>query len=115
MVSPSSPSGAPGLSDEQVAHFPGEGYALEPDPCSLHGAPIPHGSQSNPSPIRGSGWTLRFGSPRARVNPARFAGGHRVSLAKGRDRGGNSYAEPARAYPEVTANRGESSRFRHGH
>jgi len=35
--------------------------------------------------------------------------------ARGRDRGGNTYADPAKAYPEVMAARGASTLYKHSH
>jgi hypothetical protein len=88
---------------------------LQPNQCSLHDARIQHGSEPNTSSIRRCGWTLRFCPARVKFNQAQFAGGHQVYLAKGRDLGGNSYADPSRAYPEVMRVRGESSRYRNSH
>ncbi len=88
---------------------------LEPNHCSLHDARIQHGSEPNTSSIRRCGWTMRFCPTSVRFNEERFAGGHQVYLAKGRDLGGNAYAEPGRAYPEVMQRRGESSRYKNSH
>jgi hypothetical protein len=88
---------------------------LQPNQCSLHDARIQHGSEPNTSDIRRCGWTMRFCPTSVKFNQEQFAGGHHVYLAKGRDLGGNSYADPARAYPEVMARRGESSRYRNSH
>jgi hypothetical protein len=88
---------------------------LQPNECSLHDARIQHGSEPNTSSIRRCGWTLRFCSTRVTFNQERFGGGHQVYLAKGRDLGGNAYADPTRAYPEVMMKRGESGRYRNSH
>jgi hypothetical protein len=88
---------------------------LQPNQCSLHDSRIQHGSEPNTSSIRRCGWTMRFCSTRVKFNQERFAGGHHVYLAKGRDIGGNTYAEPGRAYPEVMMKRGESSRYKNSH
>ncbi len=88
---------------------------LQPNECSLHDARIQHGSEPNTSSIRRCGWTLRFCSTRVTFNQERFGGGHHVYLAKGRDLGGNAYADPTRAYPEVMMKRGESGRYRNSH
>jgi hypothetical protein len=88
---------------------------LQPNECSLHDARIQHGSEPNTSNIRRCGWTMRFCSTRVKFNQERFAGGHHVYLAKGRDLGGNSYADPTRSYPEVMRRRGESSRYKNSH
>ena len=88
---------------------------LQPNECSLHDARIQHGSEPNTSSIRRCGWTLRFCSTAVKFNQERFAGAHQVYLAKGTDLGGNTYAEPGRAYPEVMAKRGEGTRYRNSH
>ncbi len=88
---------------------------LEPNQCSLHDARIQHGSEPNTSNVRRCGWTMRFCPTGVKFNQEQFAGGHQVYLAKGRDLGGNSYADPTRAYPEVMAARGESSRYKNSH
>jgi len=88
---------------------------LAPNECSLHDARVMHGSEANLSDIRRCGWTLRFCSTRVEFNQDRFAGMHQVYLAQGQDFGGNTYADPSRAYPEVMAKRGASSRYRHAH
>jgi len=88
---------------------------LQPNECSLHNARLMHGSDPNTSNIRRCGWTMRFCSSSVKFNEARFDGMHQVYLAKGRDLGGNRYADPKRAYPEVMAKRGESSRYKNSH
>jgi hypothetical protein len=88
---------------------------LQPNQCSLHDARIQHGSEPNTSTIRRCGWTMRFCSTRVKFNQERFGGAHHVYLAKGSDRGGNVYADPTRAYPEVLAKRGESTRYKNSH
>src|ERR1019366_1468793 len=88
---------------------------LQPNQCSLHDARIQHGSEPNTSDLRRCGWTLRFCSTRARFNDEAFGGAHQVYLARGRDLGGNVYAEPTRAYPEVLARRGMLNSYRNSH
>lgn len=88
---------------------------LQPNQCSLHDARIQHGSEPNTSPMRRCGWTLRFCSTRVRFNHEAFDGAHHVYLARGKDRGGNSYADPTRAYPEVLARRGMSTAYKNSH
>ena len=58
---------------------------------------------------------MRFCSTRVKFNEEMFDGGHVVYLAKGEDRGGNVYADPTRAYPEVIAKRGMSSTYKNSH
>jgi hypothetical protein len=88
---------------------------LQANECSLHDARIQHGSEPNTSSIRRCGWTLRFASSACKFNDEQFAGAHQIYLAKGRDLGGNHYADPTRTYPEVMAARGASSRYKNSH
>jgi len=88
---------------------------LQPNECSLHDARIQHGSEPNPSNIRRCGWTLRFCSSAVKFNDEAFDGAHQVYLARGVDRGGNTYADPTRSYPEVLAKRGMSSSYKNAH
>lgn len=60
-------------------------------------------------------WTLRFCSTRVKFNQQRLAGTHQVYLARGRDLGGNVYADPTRAYPEIMIKRGQSSAYKNSH
>jgi hypothetical protein len=86
---------------------------LQPNEASLHNARIQHGSEPNTSNIRRCGWTLRFTS--TSVKFADFKGAHQAYLARGRDLGGNTYATPDRAYPEVMKERGALSRYKNSH
>ena len=86
---------------------------LQPNECSLHDARTQHGSEPNTSNIRRCGWTLRFTS--SAVKFSEFKGAHQIYLAQGRDLGGNTYADPTKAYPEVMATRGASTRYKNSH
>lgn len=88
---------------------------LQANECSLHDARIMHGSEPNRSQIRRCGYTMRFCSTAVKFNEAKFDGQHQVYLARGQDRGGNTYADPTRAYPEVMARRNVSSRYKNSH
>ncbi|MDX2111340.1 MAG: phytanoyl-CoA dioxygenase family protein [Verrucomicrobiota bacterium] len=88
---------------------------LQPNECSLHNARIMHGSEPNTSSIRRCGWTMRFCHTSVKFNTQAFDGMHQVYLARGRDIGGNQYADPTRAYPEVLAKRGMSSSYKNAH
>lgn len=88
---------------------------LEPNQCSLHNARTQHGSEANTSQIRRCGWTMRFCSSSVKFNEELFGGAHLVYLARGRDRGGNVYADPSRSYPEVLARRGMSTAYKYSH
>src|SRR5271156_3171221 len=71
---------------------------LQPNQCSLHDGRIQHGSEPNTSNLRRCGWTIRFTS--TAVKFVDFKGAHQVYLARGRDLGGNTYADPTKSYPE---------------
>ena len=86
---------------------------LQPNHASLHDARIQHGSEPNTSTLRRCGWTLRFTSTAVKFNEEAFNGAHQAYLAKGHDRGGNHYADPGRAYPEVMAKR--ATRYKNAH
>lgn len=88
---------------------------LQPNQCSLHDARLMHGSEPNTSSIRRCGWTMRFCSTAVKFSEERFDGMHQVYLARGRDLGGNRYAEAGRAYPEVVAKRNASTRYKSSH
>lgn len=88
---------------------------LAPNECSLHDARVMHSSEANASPLRRCGWTLRFCSSAVKFNEQQFDGTHIVYLARGRDLGGNTYADPTRSYPEVIQKRGFSGKYRHSH
>ena len=88
---------------------------LQPNECSLHDARIMHGSDPNTSDIRRCGYTMRFTSSAVKFDQDRFDGMHQVYLARGRDLGGNVYADPRKAYPEVIAKRGMSTRYKNSH
>jgi Phytanoyl-CoA dioxygenase (PhyH) len=88
---------------------------LQPNECSLHDARIQHGSEPNLSNVRRCGWTLRFCPTRVKFDYGRFGGGHQVYLARGKDRGGNIYADPSFAYPEVMRVRSQSGMYKGSH
>jgi hypothetical protein len=86
---------------------------LQPNECSLHDGRIQHGSEPNTSNIRRCGWTIRFTSTAVKYHD--FKGAHQIYLARGKDLAGNTYADPTRAYPEVMATRGASTRYKNSH
>ncbi len=88
---------------------------LQPNECSLHDARIQHGSEPNTSTLRRCGWTMRFCSTAVKFNYEMFAGTHVVYLARGRDLGGNHYADPTKAHPEVIAKRRNSGAYQNSH
>lgn len=88
---------------------------LDANECSLHDARVMHSSEPNTSAIRRCGWTMRFCSSAVRFDDEKFDGTHVVYLARGRDLGGNTYADPNRRYPEVMEKRGFSGRYKNSH
>jgi len=86
---------------------------LQPNQCSLHDGRIQHGSEPNTSNLRRCGWTIRFTSTAVKFSD--FKGAHQVYLARGRDLGGNTYADPTKTYPEVMVARGCSTRYKNSH
>jgi hypothetical protein len=86
---------------------------LQPNECSLHDGRIQHGSEPNTSSIRRCGYTMRFTSTAVKYSD--FKGMHQVYLARGRDLGGNTYAEAGRAYPEVMMKRVGSTKYKNSH
>lgn len=88
---------------------------LDENECSLHDARVMHASEPNTSSIRRCGWTMRFCSSAVNFNQEKFDGTHVVYLARGRDLGGNTYADPTRTYPEVMEKRGISGRYKNSH
>jgi ectoine hydroxylase-related dioxygenase (phytanoyl-CoA dioxygenase family) len=65
-------------------------FELERGECSLHDSRIIHGAAANTSPYRRCGYTMRYLPASTRVFPERNQG-HKLWLARGRDRAGNSY------------------------
>jgi hypothetical protein len=88
---------------------------LQPNEASLHDARIQHGSEPNTSALRRCGWTLRFTSTAVKFNEKQWDGMHQVYLARGRDRGGNHYADPHAPAVELMAKRTKTTRFKHSH
>jgi hypothetical protein len=86
---------------------------LQPNRCSLHDGRIQHGSEPNTSSLRRCGYTMRFTSTAVKYSD--FKGLHQIYLARGRDLGGNTYAEPGRAYPEVMIKRTGSTKYKNSH
>lgn len=65
-------------------------FVLQPGEVSLHDGRIVHGARPNTSRRRRTGYTMRYFPATVRVIPERNVG-HRVWLARGVDRVGNSY------------------------
>jgi len=65
-------------------------FELERGECSLHDSRIVHGATANTSPNRRCGYTMRYFPASTRLIPEQNQG-HKLWLARGRDRAGNSY------------------------
>jgi len=88
---------------------------LQPNQCSLHDARVMHGSEANTSDLRRCGWTMRFCSSAVKFDYERFDGMHVVYLARGRDLGGNQYADPTKTYGDALVKRSQSSKYKYSH
>jgi hypothetical protein len=75
---------------------------LAPNQASLHDAKLMHGSPPNHSAQRRCGYTMRYIPTHVRVRPD---DDHQIYLARGRDRAGNRYADPDKAYPDLARRR----------
>ncbi len=74
---------------------------LQPNHASLHDARLIHGSQPNTSSQRRCGYTMRYMSASTRMTKDKGKVFHQIYLARGKDRAGNDYADPTKAYPEL--------------
>ncbi len=86
---------------------------LQPNQASLHDGKLIHGSPPNTSSIRRCGYTMRYMPATVKFNAGRLGALHQVYLARGRDRAGNQYADPSRAYPELARYRELSGKRLH--
>jgi phytanoyl-CoA dioxygenase PhyH len=84
---------------------------LEPNQCSIHAATLVHGSEANLSPKRRCGFTMRYISTAVRFNHEEVGDRHQIYLARGVDRAGNVYADPAVPNHELIANRGAGQNY----
>ena len=67
-------------------------FELHPNECSLHEARIIHGAAANTSERRRAGYTMRYFPTTIRIDADHpMNRGHRIWLARGRDRAGNTY------------------------
>jgi ectoine hydroxylase-related dioxygenase (phytanoyl-CoA dioxygenase family) len=73
---------------------------LEPNHASLHDGRLMHGSPANLSSLRRCGYTMRYIPTSVKVSEASRSW-HNVYLARGRDKAGNAYADPAKSYPSL--------------
>ena len=73
-----------GVDESEAVYF-----TLEPNQCSLHEARIIHGAKPNTSEFRRCGYTMRYFPLTTPVYPERNVG-HKICLARGIDRAGNT-------------------------
>jgi ectoine hydroxylase-related dioxygenase (phytanoyl-CoA dioxygenase family) len=86
---------------------------LQPNHASLHDGRLMHGSDANTSELRRCGYTMRYMSAATNFRHD-FAGKwHQVYLARGKDRAGNVYADPAKSYDHMARYREESGKRGH--
>jgi hypothetical protein len=65
---------------------------------SMHDGRIVHGAKANTSPVRRTGYTMRFFPTSVKLQEATIKDGWKIWLARGEDRAGNPYANlPSRA------------------
>jgi chlorinating enzyme len=70
---------------------------LKPNHCSIHHAKLIHGSNANTSSMRRCGYTMRYVPASSRFRCEDFAAGaFQIYLARGQDRGGNTYGDPTK-------------------
>ena len=81
---------------------------LSPGQCSLHHAKLMHASDPNTSAMRRCGYTMRYMPTTVKLNEEFCGAFHQLYLARGRDRAGNRYADPAKSYPHLARFREES-------
>jgi len=75
-----------GVDESQAVDF-----ELERGQCSLHDGRIMHGAKPNTSPIRRTGYTMRYFPASVKVLPVEKNDGWKIWLARGEDRAGNTY------------------------
>jgi hypothetical protein len=75
----------------QVAEEKAVDFELEPGQCSLHDGRIVHGAKPNTSPVRRTGYTMRYIPASVKVLPVEKNDGWKLWLARGKDGAGNTY------------------------
>jgi len=86
---------------------------LQPNQASLHDGKLIHGSPPNTSELRRCGYTMRYMPSYVKFNAGDIGFAHQIYLARGRDLGGNQYADPDQAYPHLARYREQSGRKFH--
>jgi hypothetical protein len=74
------------VDEDQAVYF-----ELERGQCSLHDGRIVHGATANTSPIRRTGYTMRYFPASVKVLPVEANEGWKLWLARGKDTAGNTY------------------------
>jgi hypothetical protein len=77
---------------------------LAENEASLHQAKLIHGSPSNTSNRRRTGFTMRYIASSTRLSPENLAK-HQLYRARGRDFGVNRYGDPHKTYPQLMVGR----------
>jgi ectoine hydroxylase-related dioxygenase (phytanoyl-CoA dioxygenase family) len=73
-------------------------FELQRGEFSMHDGRIIHGAKSNTSPVRRTGYTMRYFPSSVKMQPVEQNEGWKIWLARGRDLAGNDYANaPASA------------------
>lgn len=78
---------------------------LQPDQASLHDGRLQHGSDANTSPLRRTGYTMRYISTRTKIDQEKIGGFQKIFLARGRDYAGNDYGDPTVSYIDLARTR----------
>ena len=80
------------IRSDQIDERKAVDFELHPNECSLHEARIIHGAAANTSERRRAGYTMRYFPTTIRIDADHpMNRGHRIWLARGRDRAGNTY------------------------
>ena len=74
------------VDEDQAVYF-----ELERGECSLHDGRIVHGATPNTSPVRRTGYTMRYFPASVKVLPVEANEGWKLWLARGKDSAGNTY------------------------
>lgn len=86
-------AGLAGVDEEQAVYF-----ELNRGEFSMHDGRIVHGAKANTSPVRRTGYTMRYFPSSVKMQPVEINEGWKIWLARGRDLAGNAYANvPASA------------------
>jgi ectoine hydroxylase-related dioxygenase (phytanoyl-CoA dioxygenase family) len=87
---------------------------LQPNQASLHDGKLQHSSPVNTSDMRRCGYTMRYMPTSVKfVAPEISKYPHQIYLARGKDRAGNTYADPSRSYAELARYRETSGKKFH--